>query len=467
MKQLIHRATIINDGESYVGSILIDGERIAKIYRGEKIYKHEAGTRIDTGEYWFPEGIEREADVVIPAEGLLLLPGCIDDQVHFREPGLTHKATIESESRAAVAGGITSFMEMPNTKPPTTSLEAWQWKMDRAQETSWANYSFFFGGSNDNADELRRIDRLHTPGIKLFLGSSTGNMLVDDRHTLERIFSETDLIITTHCEKEEIIRANREHFLAQIPEDELDVRYHPLIRSEEACYRSSSEAVELATRLGSRLHILHVSTARELSLFSDQLPLAEKRITAEACVHHLLFTDQDYPRLGNRIKWNPAVKTMRDREALREAVRHQRIDIIATDHAPHLLEEKKGNCLTAASGGPLCEWALISMLDLALEGVLTREQVVEMMAHRPAQLFGIQDRGFIREDYYADLVLIAPNAPHLVTADSVVSKCGWSPFEGHIFTHRVVQTFVNGHSVYHDGAFCPDRPASHPLTFGR
>lgn len=452
MRQLIQNATLVNEGRSYVASVLIDGATISNIYEGKDTY---------------PEGLLQEVDDLVQGEGLLLVPGCIDDQVHFREPGLTHKATIESESRAAIAGGTTSFMEMPNTKPPTTSLEAWQWKMQRAAETSWANYSFFFGGTNDNADELKLIDRAHTPGIKLFLGSSTGNMLVDNPSTLERIFSETDLIIATHCEKEDIIRANKEHYLATVGADHLDIHYHPLIRSAEACYRSSSEAVELATRLGSRLHILHISTERELSLFRDDIPLREKKITAEACVHHLIFTDEDYARLGNRIKWNPAVKTRHDRDALRLAVQSGKIDVLATDHAPHLLSEKEGNCLTAASGGPLTQHALIAMLDLAQQGLFTREAVIDRMAHKPAELFAIQGRGYIREGYYADLVLVDPHTSYTVTKESIISKCGWSPFEGHTFNHSIVRTYLNGQCVYRDGKLQPQRPTAEPLLFTR
>ena len=450
MTTLLQNALIINEGRSYTASLLIKDSLIAAIYEGEHSY---------------PEALEREVDEVMDCSGLWLLPGCIDDQVHFREPGLTHKATIESESRAALAGGTTSFMEMPNTNPTTTTLEAWQWKMERAAESSWANYSFFFGGSNDNADELRRIDRRHTPGVKLFLGSSTGNMLVDDPKTLERIFGETDLVIAAHCEREEIIRANRQHYLDTVGAEGLDVRYHPLIRSEEACYRSSSEAVALATRLGSRLHILHISTARELSLFRNDLPLSEKRVTAEACVHHLIFSDRDYERLGNRIKWNPAVKRLEDREALRAAVASGLIDVVATDHAPHLLSEKEGNCLTAASGGPLTQHALIAMLDLAAEGLFSRELVVERMAHAPARLFDVDRRGFVREGYFADLVLVDPKRPTLVTPASILSKCGWSPFEGHSFGHSIAATFVNGCCAWRGGELSQERPEAHALTF--
>lgn len=450
MKRLFRNATLVNEGRTFTASLLTEGAYIASIFEGENS---------------FPEQLLHELDELIPAEGYLLLPGCIDDQVHFREPGLTHKATIASESRAAVAGGTTSFMEMPNTKPTTTTLEAWQWKMDRAAETSWANYSFFFGGTNDNADELKRVDRHRTPGIKLFLGSSTGNMLVDDRDTLERIFSETDLIIAAHCEEEAVIRANRQHYLDTVGQEKLDVHYHPLIRSEEACYRSSSKAIELATRLQSRLHILHVSTARELELFRDDIPMSEKRITAEACVHHLIFTDADYDRLGNRIKWNPAVKTLRDREAIREAVRTGRIDVVATDHAPHLLSEKEGDCLTAASGGPLTQYALVAMLDLAREGVFPLELVVQKMAHQPADLFGIEKRGYLRPGFFADLVLVDPQRSETVVPERIASLCGWSPFEGHTFGHSVRATYINGDCAYRDGEFSDFRPSAQPLLY--
>ena len=450
MKRLFRNATLINEGCSYTASLLTEGAYITAIFKGEST---------------FPRLLLEEVDEVVPAEGLWLLPGCIDDQVHFREPGLTHKATIESESRAAIAGGTTSSMEMPNTKPTTTTFDAWQWKMERAAATSWANYSFFFGGTNDNIDELQRIDRRRTPGLKLFLGSSTGNMLVDNVQTLERIFGETDLLIATHCEEEAIIRANRQHYLDTVGEAALDVHYHPLIRSEEACYRSSSKAVELATRLGARLHILHISTARELELFRSDLPLGEKKITAEACVHHLIFSDQDYDRLGNRIKWNPAVKTLQDREALREGVRSGKIDVVATDHAPHLLAEKEGNCLTAASGGPLTQYALVAMLDLAREGVFTKELVVEKMAHQPAELFGIEKRGFLRPGFFADLVLIDPQGEELVEPSRIVSLCGWSPFEGHRFGHQVRATYVNGVCAYQDRQFSEARPDAQPLLY--
>lgn len=450
MKTLFRNALVINEGRSYTASVLVEGVHIAEIYEGCDTVPHE---------------ILAEVDTIEPCEGKWLLPGCIDDQVHFREPGLTHKACIASESRAAVAGGVTSFMDMPNTNPPTTTLEAWSDKMRRGAETSWANYAFFFGGTNDNADEVRLLDRHRVPGLKLFLGSSTGNMLVDNKQTLERIFSETDLIIATHCESEAIIRANKEHYKAIYGMESLDVSFHPLIRSAEACYRSSAEAVELADRLGSRLHILHVSTERELSLFRSDIPLEQKRITAEVCVHHLLFHDGDYAHLGNKIKWNPAVKTIADREALRHGVRSGLIDLVATDHAPHLWSEKQGGCLSAASGGPLVQHSLMAMLALAHEGVFSRELVVERMAHMPARLFGVHQRGFIRSGYYADIVLVSPDVPYTVSLDNSLSHCGWTPLEGTTFPHSVVATWVNGHCAYRAGQLSEERPKVMELAF--
>lgn len=446
---LLYNATIINEGQSVLGSVLVDGAFIVGLFPDNKV----------------PSELLRNDCERIDCSGKWLLPGCIDDQVHFREPGLTHKACIQSESRSAVAGGVTSFMDMPNTKPATTTLEAWQDKMSRAAESSWANYAFFMGGSNDNYDIVRQIDRKHTPGLKLFLGSSTGNMLVDQKEALERFFGETDILIATHCESEAVIRANKEYYLAQYRQEELDVRYHPLIRSAEACYRSSAEAVELATRLGSRLHILHVSTARELSLFRSDIPLSDKHITSEACVHHLLFHDADYQRLGNLIKWNPAIKTLEDREALRAAVRSGLIDVVATDHAPHLPNEKEGDCLTAASGGPLVQHSLLSMLQMATEGIFTKELVVERMAHRVADLFGIEGRGYIRPGYYADLVLVDPNSPYTVTPGNNLSHCGWSPLMGTRYSMSIDKTWVNGSLAYADGRLSDQRPAVQALSF--
>lgn len=432
-KKLIKNVRIINEGRSYQGAVLINGEMIEAVYEGE-----------------VPSEIIAETNDIVDGQGKWLLPGCIDDQVHFREPGLTYKADIYSESRAAVAGGVTSFMDMPNTKPQTTTIENLEWKFNRAAETSAANYSFFFGGTNDNMEEIRRLDRSRVPGLKLFLGSSTGNMLVDKKDALERIFSESDLLIAVHAEKEEIIKRNIAYYTQKYGED-LDISFHSKIRSEEACYASSSEAVELATRLGTRLHILHLSTAKETTLLNNKLPLKDKKITGEVCVHHLWFHDGDYALFGNRIKWNPSIKTLADRTALREAVNNDKIDIIATDHAPHLLSEKEGSCLKAASGGPLVQHSLIVMLELAMEGRFTYEKVVDKMAHKPAELFHIDRRGYIRPGYYADLVLIDPNKTWTVSKENILTKCGWSPFEGYTFHHAVDTTWVNGEIAWQDG----------------
>ena len=432
-KKLIKNVRIINEGRSYQGAVLINGEMIEAVYEGE-----------------VPSEIIAETNDIVDGQGKWLLPGCIDDQVHFREPGLTYKADIYSESRAAVAGGVTSFMDMPNTKPQTTTIENLEWKFNRAAETSAANYSFFFGGTNDNMEEIRRLDRSRVPGLKLFLGSSTGNMLVDKKDALEIIFSESDLLIAVHAEKEEIIKRNIAYYTQKYGED-LDISFHSKIRSEEACYASSSEAVELATRLGTRLHILHLSTAKETTLLDNKLPLKDKKITGEVCVHHLWFHDGDYALFGNRIKWNPSIKTLADRTALREAVNNDKIDIIATDHAPHLLSEKEGSCLKAASGGPLVQHSLIVMLELAMEGRFTYEKVVDKMAHKPAELFHIDRRGYIRPGYYADLVLIDPNKTWTVSKENILTKCGWSPFEGYTFHHAIDTTWVNGEIVWQDG----------------
>ena len=432
-KKLIKNVRIINEGRSYQGAVLINGEMIEAVYEGE-----------------VPSEIIAEAKEVVDGQGKWLLPGCIDDQVHFREPGLTHKADIYSESRAAVAGGVTSFMDMPNCNPQTPTLEQLEWTFTRAADTSVANYSFFFGGTNDNMEDIRRLDRSRVPGLKLFLGSSTGNMLVDKKDALERIFSESDLLIAVHAEKEEIIKRNIAYYTQQYGED-LDISFHSKIRSEEACYASSSEAVELATRLGTRLHILHLSTAKETTLLDNKLPLKDKKITGEVCVHHLWFHDGDYALFGNWIKWNPSIKTLADRTALREAVNNDKIDIIATDHAPHLLSEKEGSCLKAASGGPLVQHSLIVMLELAMEGRFTYEKVVDKMAHKPAELFHIDRRGYIRPGYYADLVLIDPNKTWTVSKENILTKCGWSPFEGYTFHHAVDTTWVNGEVVWKDG----------------
>jgi dihydroorotase len=430
----ICNALIINEGRSFIGTVRIEGEYITSVHEG-----------------YIP--LPAHAEGIVNAAGKWLLPGAIDDQVHFREPGLTHKGNIRSESRAAVAGGITSFMDMPNTKPQTTTMELLRLKHEIAAETSAANYSFFLGGTNDNIAEIKKIDRRLVPGIKLFLGSSTGNMLVDDKDALERIFAEAGTLIAVHAEKEEIIRRNTDYYRSRFG-DNLDISYHPLIRSEEACYASSSEAVELAVKTGARLHLLHISTAKEVGLL-HAAPLSEKQITGEACVQHLWFTDADYAGLGNRIKWNPAVKTASDREALRQGLKDGRIDIVATDHAPHLPAEKDGNCLKAASGGPMVQHALPAMLELASRGVFSPEQVVSFMAHRPAELFRIDRRGYIRPTYYADIVLIEPDCPWTVDKSNILCRCGWSPFEGHTFPHRVWRTYVNGATVYDRGVIFP------------
>ncbi len=432
-KILIQNPRIINEGRSFIGSVLIEGDKIKAVYEGE-----------------VPQEALLEADEKVDAMGKWLVPGAIDDQVHFRDPGLTYKGDMESESRAAVAGGVTTYMDMPNTKPQTTTIENLERKFERAAQVSRANYSFFFGGTNDNLDEINKLDQCRVPGLKLFLGSSTGNMLVDKKDTLERIFGETGMLIAIHAEKEEVIKRNIQYYTNLYGED-LDISFHSKIRSEEACYRCSAEAAELAERLGARLHILHLSTKKELSLLSNQYPLRDKKITGEVCVHHLWFYDGDYARFGNRIKWNPSIKTFEDREALRDAVNNNTIDIVATDHAPHLLEEKQGSCLKAASGGPLIQHSLIAMLELAKEGHFSYEKVVEKMSHMPADLYHIDRRGYIRSGYYADLVLIDPQQTWTVSKENILYKCGWSPFEGYAFHHSVWKTFVNGELAYSDG----------------
>lgn len=393
-----------------------------------------------------------KADRTIDAKGKYLLPGAIDDQVHFREPGLTHKATIYSEAKAAVGGGVTSFMEMPNTSPQTTTQELLEEKYSIASRTSLANYSFFMGTTNQNYEELMRTDPSKVCGIKIFMGSSTGDMLVDDSATLSRIFANSPCLIATHCEDDKLVKENLEKFKAQYGED-IPVVCHPLIRSEQACYNSSSMAVELAKKHGTRLHILHISTAKEISLFDNSLPLEKKKITAEACVHHLWFSDNDYTTKGNFIKWNPAVKTANDRHAIFQAVLDNRIDVIATDHAPHTLEEKQGSYLKAPSGGPLVQHSIVAMLDFYHQGRISLEKIVEKMSHNVATLFRIQDRGFIREGYWADLVLVDLDSSWEVKKDNILYQCGWSPFEGHTFKSKVTHTVVSGHLVYENGLF--------------
>mgnify|MGYP005622736515 FL=1 len=427
---LIKNATIVNEGSSFVGDLLVENGIIKKI-----------GSSITTNSM-----------TVIDASGKYLIPGLIDDQVHFREPGLTHKATIDSESRAAVAGGITTFIEMPNTVPQATNQQLLQDKFNIAEKTSFANYSFMFGGTNDNLEELLKTDPKTVAGIKLFLGSSTGNMLVDNLEVLEKIFSSTKLIISVHCEDEETIKKNTAEHKAQYGEH-IPIELHPVIRSEEACYLSSSRAIELAKKTGARLHVFHVSTAKETTLFRNDIPLEEKQITSEVCVHHLWFSDQDYKEKGTHIKWNPAVKTVADRQGLWKALLDDRLDIIATDHAPHTLEEKSNSYLKAPSGGPLVQHALLALLEKVSEKVISIEKLVEKACHNPAIIFQIENRGFIREGYYADLVLIDLKAPQTVCKENILYKCGWSPFEGTTFSSSVTHTFVNGVLMYHEGVF--------------
>ena len=441
----IHHATIVNEGRQFAGSVVIEGEKISEVLEGDALPSSPCEEEID-------------------ASGRFLLPGVIDDHVHFRDPGLTHKADMATETAAAAAGGVTSFMDMPNCNPQTTTLEALDSKFADAARKCIVNYSFYFGATNTNADLIGQLDKTHVCGVKLFMGASTGNMLVDRMETLRKIFSEAGMLIATHCEDQNIIRKNTETFKEKYGEDP-DVCFHPLIRSEQACWESSSLAVRLAKETGARLHILHVSTARELELFDDK-PLSEKRITAEACVSHLFFCDEDYKTLGTRIKCNPSIKTRRDRDALRAALRTDRIDVIGTDHAPHLLSEKQGGALKAVSGMPTLQFSLASVCELVREGVLSMEQLVQKMCHAPAELFRIKGRGYIRPGYQADLVLLNPNAEWTVTADCIQSKCGWSPMEGRTFHAKVEKTFVNGHLVYSDGKVT-DTPRGQALIFER
>jgi dihydroorotase len=427
-KKLIRQATLVNEGKSVVADVLIDGDKIAAIA---------------------PHLEDADAEL-IDATGLHLLPGAIDDQVHFREPGLTHKGDLASESRAAVAGGITSYMEMPNTSPPALTQEALAWKYARAAETSVANYSFYMGVSNHNVEEVLKTDSKNVCGVKIFLGSSTGDMLVDNEATLNEIFSKVKMLIAVHCENDPMIKENLDRYKAEYG-DAIPVKFHPLIRSREACYASSSNAVELAKKHGTRLHILHISTAEELSLFENTIPLREKKITAEACIHHLWFSEEDYATKGNFLKWNPAVKTAADREAIWQAVLDNRIDVIATDHAPHTSEEKEQVYTKAPSGGPLVQHALVAMLEKAAEGKISIERVVEKMSHAVADLFRIEKRGYIREGYFADLVLVDLNAPWTVSKENIRYKCGWSPFEGTTFRAQVRKTFVSGQLVFDEG----------------
>jgi dihydroorotase len=441
---LIKNATIVNENNTFTGDVLIENEIIKQI-----------STSITADE-----NVE-----IINADGKYLIPGFIDDQVHFREPGLTHKANIATESRAAVAGGITTFIEMPNTIPQATTQELLEDKFKIAAKDSYANYSFMFGGTNDNLEELLKTDPKNVAGIKLFLGSSTGNMLVDDEAVLEKIFSSTKMIISVHCEDEATIRKNTAAYVEKYGED-IPLKYHPIIRSEEACYLSSSKAIELAKKTGARLHVFHVSTAKETHLFRNDIPLEEKQITAEVCVHHLCFNDQDYNKKGTHIKWNPAVKTEKDRLGLWKALLDDRIDVLATDHAPHTLAEKSNNYMNAPSGGPLVQHAVIALLEKVKEGVIPIEKLVEKMSHNPAKLFQIEKRGFIKEGFYADLVLIDANKSQTVSKDNILYKCGWSPFEGTTFSSTITHTFINGNLMYNNGVF-NDEVKGKRITFNR
>jgi dihydroorotase len=427
---LIKNAHIVNQGAITTGDVLISNGIIEKV----------------------GSNISHPTAEIVDAEGLHLLPGAIDDQVHFREPGLTHKGEIYTEAKAAVAGGITSYMEMPNTVPGATTFDLLEQKYARAAQCSLANYSFYMGTANsNNIDEIRKINPKNVCGVKIFMGSSTGDMLVDNG-TLETLFAEAGMLIATHCEDDPMIKENLERYKKEYGDD-IPAKFHPLIRSREACYKSSSFAVQLAKKHGTRLHILHISTADELVLFDNKLPLKQKQITAEACIHHLWFSDADYEKWGNFIKWNPAVKTAADRDAIFNAVLDGRIDVIATDHAPHTIEEKQQVYTKAPSGGPLVQHAVLAMLDFYKQGKISLEKIVEKMSHNVADMFDIDRRGFVREGYHADLVLVDLNKTTTVTKQTILYKCGWSPFEGHSFGSAIEKTFVNGHLVFNNGIF--------------
>ena len=441
---LIKNAKIVNENTTFLGDVLIENEMIKEISSDIKATKKTQ---------------------LIDAKGAYLIPGFIDDQVHFREPGLTHKANIASESKAAIAGGITTFIEMPNTVPQATTQNLLEDKFKIAAKESYANYSFMFGGTNDNLEELLKTDPKKVAGIKLFLGSSTGNMLVDNEAVLEKIFSSTKMIISVHCEDEATIKKNTKEFTEKYGET-IPIKYHPIIRSEEACYLSSSKAIELAKKTGARLHVFHLSTAKETALFRNDIPIEEKQITAEVCIHHLWFSDKDYEKKGTHIKWNPAVKTEKDRHGLWEALLDDRIDVLATDHAPHTLEEKNNVYTKAPSGGPLVQHAVIAVLEKVKEGVISIEKAVEKMSHNPAKLFQIEKRGFIKKGYYADLVLVNTNEPQTVSKNNLLYKCGWSPFEGTTFSSTITHTFVNGNLMYNQGVF-NEKTKGKRITFNR
>ena len=428
-RTLIQHVTIVNEGKQFKGAVIIEDERITSVVEGQVCNIEDFGE-------------------VINGEGCYLLPGVIDEHVHFRDPGLTHKADITSESRAAVAGGVTSVMDMPNTNPQTTTIEAWEAKMDNFAQHSLANYSCYFGATNSNYDLFDKLDKRRVPGIKLFMGSSTGNMLVDRKESLRHIFGGTDMLIMAHCEDQHTISENTAKYIGE--DGDAPIELHPVIRSEEACWLSSKLAVELAQETGARLHIAHISTARELALLADE-PLAQKLITGEVCISHLMFNDTDYQSFGAKIKCNPSVKTIADQQALQKALQSNLIDTVATDHAPHLLSEKLGGALKAMSGMPTIQFSLNCMLELVDKGIITIEALVQKMCHNPALLYHIDQRGFIRPGYQADLVLVRPNSPWTVNPDILQSKCGWSPLEGHQFNWQVEQTFVNGNLAFANG----------------
>ncbi len=444
MKPILLKNTLtVNEGDTFETDVLIRGEYIERI----------------------DKNISSSNAQVIDFKGNLLLPGVIDDQVHFREPGLTHKGNIATESRAAIAGGITSFMEQPNTNPQTTTIKKLEDKFELAKSSSFANYSFLFGGTNDNLEELKKLDKKSCSGVKLFLGSSTGNMLVDDEKVLEQIFLNTDMVISTHCEDEGAIRANLAKYQQEFG-DAIPIKYHPIIRSEEACYLSSSKAIALAKKTGARLHVFHLSTGKETDLFRNDIPLREKKITAEVCIHHLWFSDTDYEEKGTLIKWNPAVKTASDKDQLWQALLDDRIDVIATDHAPHTIDEKMNDYVNAPSGGPLVQHALPAMLQKNAQGLIPLEKIVQKMCHSPAILFDIEKRGFVKEGYFADLVQVSQDSKWQVKKDNIFYKCGWSPFEGVTFDSEVKRTFVNGHLAFDNGVLSKERNAKR-LTFDR
>lgn len=427
-KILIKNGTLVNEGLCLVQDLLIENERIQKI--GKNL--SDANAKI------------------IDATGCYVFPGVIDDQVHFRDPGVTYKGSIATESKAAIAGGVTSFIDQPNTKPNAVTQEILEEKYQIAQNSSFANYSFMMGGTNDNLDQVLKTNPRNVAGIKLFLGSSTGNMLVDNPDVLEKIFSSTPMLIAVHCEDEQTIKTNLAKAIETYGQD-IPIEQHPIIRSAEACYLSSKKAIELAKKTGARLHIFHMSTAKETELFTNNIPLKDKKITAEVCVHHLYFTDADYATKGNFIKWNPAVKSQTDKDGLWKALLDDRIDVIATDHAPHTLEEKQQKYQQAPSGGPLVQHSLIAMLEFVKQGKLTLEKMVEKMMHNPAILFRIEDRGYLREGYFADIAIVNPNLQQTVSKENILYKCGWSPFEGTVFSSTVLTTIVNGHLAMENG----------------